>query len=164
MVLTPKSFGNSFLAIITMFEILDWMYTYKFAPGELLILGKRSPACVFLRITWVFTFDSSWASLQVQKCWLNSANTEGSCIIKAKSVTVRMVLINSKALVVPLCVHFKMLVVHWDGSQMRHYLSLAEGQLWHMLFKEDKREEFSANDSGWIRSYFMEDVGQLVCL
>ena len=39
-------------------------------------------------------------------------NTERSCIIKAKSVAVRVVLINRKALLVLFCVHFKMLVVH----------------------------------------------------
>lgn len=80
----------------------------------------------FSRITSVFTFDSSWASLQVQMCWLNWANMGRRCIIKANSVAVRMVLISSEALVVAFCVHFKMLVVRRDGSQMRHDLCLVK--------------------------------------
>lgn len=140
------------------------MYPYIFGLGEMLVLKKGVQCSYFLGIPSVFTFDSSWASLQVQICWLNSANTERSCIIKAKSVAVRGGLINRKALLVPFCVHFKMLVVHWDGSQMRHYLRLVEMQLWHaFLRKTGEREEFGANDSMWIRNCFMRDVGQLVC-
>lgn len=52
-----------------------------------------------------------------------------SCILKAKSVAVRMVLISGEAPVVPFCVHFEMLVVRRDGSQMRHNRSLVEMQL-----------------------------------
>ncbi|EDK98263.1 mCG146869 [Mus musculus] len=52
-----------------------------------------------------------------------------------------MVLISSKALLVPFCVHFKMLVVHRDASQMRDYVSLLQMQLGHTLFKEDSRQD-----------------------
>lgn len=151
------------LAIIVMFQVLDWMCTYTFGAGELLILGKRSSTLLFFKDhfsfhIWFILSQPTGADVLTQL----SKHGE-KLIIKAKSVAVRMVLINSKTLLVPFCVHFKMLVVHWDGSQMRHYLSVAEMQLWHMLFKEARREGFGASDSVWIGNYFMSDVGQLVC-
>lgn len=151
------------LAIIVMFQGLDWMHTYTFGRGELLILGKRSPTLLFFKDhfsfhIWFILSQPTGADVLTQL----SKHGE-KLIIKAKSVAVRMVLINSKALLVPLCVHFRMLVARWDGSQMRHSLSLVEMQLWHMLFKEDRREGFRVSDSVWIRNYFMSDVGQLVC-
>lgn len=151
------------LAIIVMFQGLDWMYTFTFGTGELLILGKRSPTLLFFKDhfsfhIWFVLSQPTGADV------LTQLGKHGKkLIIKAKPVAVRMVLINSKALRVPLCVHFKMLVVHWDGLQMKHYLSLVEMQLWHMLFKEDRREGLRTSDSVWIRNYFMSNVGQLVC-
>lgn len=151
------------LEIIVMFQGLDLMCAYTFGTGELLILGKRSPT--FLVFKDLFSFHIWFILSQPTGAdVLTQLGKHGEkLIIKATSVAVRMVLINRKALWVPRCVHFKMLVVHWDGSQMRHYLSQAEMQLWHMLFKEDRREGFGASDSVWIRNYFMSDVGQLVC-
>lgn len=146
-----------------MFQVLDWMYTCTFGAGEFLILGKKSSALLFFKDhfsfhIWFILSQPTGADV------LTQVSKHGEkLIIKAKSVAVRMVLINSKAPLVPFCVHFKMLVVHWDGSQMRHYLSVVEMQLWHMLFKEDRREGFRASDLVRIRNYFMSDVGQLVC-
>lgn len=110
------------------------MYTYTFGPGELLILGKRNPTLLFFKDP--FSFHIWFIVSQPTGADMLTRQTERSRIIKAKSVAVRMVLINRKALLVPFCVHFKMLLVHWDGSQMRHYSSLVEMQLWHAFIKK----------------------------
>lgn len=105
-------------------------------------LRKMSPPLLFFKEhfsfhIWFIVSQPTGADVltQLGKHW-------EKLYLKAKTVAVRMVLINSKALLVPFCVHFEMLVVYWDGSQMRPYWSLVVMQLWHTVFKEDRREEF----------------------
>lgn len=111
------------------------MYTYTFGPWELLVLGKKNPTVLFFKDPFNFHI---WFTMgqPTGADVLTQLSKHSGCILKAKSVAVRMVLINRKALLVPFCVHFKMLVVHWDGSQMRHDWSLVEMQLWHAFLKK----------------------------